>query len=157
MVNIRGYLLSVVSAALLSALVLSLLQKKGTAFVVARLLIGLFLGITVLAPWTKIEITDSIANISSIQDNADELVEMGKRLSDDSVMVIIKEKTQAYILDKASTMGLVLQAEILFEEDQLLQPYAVNLTGDASPYHRATLQQYIENEIGIPKERQTWN
>ena len=35
--------------------------------------------------------------------------------------------------------------------------YLKTISGDASPYARQQLMHYIETELGIPKERQSWN
>ena len=74
------------------------------------------------------------------------------------VLRIISEKTSAYILDKAESLGLSLSASVQAEDDGSgPRPVSVFLTGSAEESAKKRLTEYIEDTFGIPKERQFWN
>jgi cell division protease FtsH len=70
---------------------------------------------------------------------------------------IIKTKTQAYVLDKADSLGLDLEVEITVDNSELPVPVSVVLTGAAAPYAKARLSNIIANDLAVPKEAQIWN
>ena len=57
-----------------------------------------------------------------------------ENLARDSMADIIKEETEAYILDKAADLHANLRVEVAVGEDNL--PAAVTISGEASPYAR---------------------
>ena len=69
---------------------------------------------------------------------------------------IITDKTCAYILDKAETLRAQLTVQVILSDEELPVPERIYLTGQASPYARSMLQRLIEEELGVPKERQIW-
>lgn len=81
---------------------------------------------------------------------------MGTKLADDARREIIKAEAEAYILDKAGSYGLQLEVCVTLREDDIPVPESVCIAGAVSPYARTRLEILIENELGIPKERQLW-
>ena len=79
---------------------------------------------------------------------------MGENLARDSMADIIKEETEAYILDKAADLHANLRVEVAVGEDNL--PAAFTISGEASPYARRQIQAMIANDLGISKENQKW-
>ena len=86
--------------------------------------------------------------------DAKDAAAMGENLARDSMADIIKEETEAYILDKAADLHAKLHVEVTVGEDSL--PTAVTLSGEASPYARRQIQAIIANDLGIAKENQKW-
>lgn len=151
----RAYLLSVTGAALLCAMANGFLGKKGSAGA-ARLLTGLFLGLTVLKPlgnWNP----DFFEDISfSISDAAQEAVEQGEGLSKKELANIIKEKTSAYILEKAKQYNAELHVVVEVSDDTIPVPVRVRIMGQIGPYAKSQLQTIIQEQLGISKENQQW-
>lgn len=87
-------------------------------------------------------------------DDAEDAAAMGENLARDSMADIIKEETEAYILDKAADLHANLRVEVAVGEDNL--PAAVTIFGEASPYARRQIQAMIANDLGISKENQKW-
>ena len=87
-------------------------------------------------------------------DDAEDAAAMGENLARDSMADIIKEETEAYILDKAADLHANLRVEVTVGEDNL--PAAVTISGEASPYARRQIQAMIANDLGISKENQKW-
>lgn len=153
---VRQYILSVVAAAIVCAIVKALMEDKSTPSVVVKMLAGVLMAVTVIAPFVKMDIGDITDYINSFHTNADAAVQSGVAYSTEEMGVIIKDKTQAYILDKAQTLGAEVEAEILLSDETPPIPCAVTLKGRVSPYVKQRLSQYITEELGIAEENQTW-
>lgn len=86
----------------------------------------------------------------AVRERREELEKVGKSdLSD-----IIAQRTAAYISDKADTLGIAVTAEVTVEpgENGVPVPVEARLTGPTS----GELADYMEQELGIPRERQVW-
>ena len=68
---------------------------------------------------------------------------------------IIEERTAAYISDKADTLGLAVKVQVETKPagDGVPVPWRAELWGPRSP----VLATYMEEELGIPGERQVWH
>ena len=74
------------------------------------------------------------------------------------VSAIIKEKCETYILDKAAELGLALTAEVTVGGEAVYPyPVSVQLTGTPNAEQKLQMQRYIERELAIAKEEQTWS
>lgn len=156
MEGIRQYLLSVVAASLIAGLVIRIVGKKGAHATVTKLLIGLFLSITVISPWTKLQIGDLSNYLSKLETDASDIVANGEAIAIDDTAAIIKDSLEAYILDKASSLALVIEVDVNLTLTNPPQIDSVEITGAASPYARQRLQQILSEELGIPRECQSW-
>ena len=68
---------------------------------------------------------------------------------------IIEERTAAYISDKADTLGLAVKVQVETKPagDGVPVPWRAEIWGPRSP----ALATYMEEELGIPGERQVWH
>ena len=68
---------------------------------------------------------------------------------------IIEERIAAYISDKADTLGLAVKVQVETKPagDGVPVPWRAELWGPRSP----ALATYMEEELGIPGERQVWH
>ena len=156
MQSIKEYLLGVIGAAILCCIVTQFAGKEGILRITLKLLTGVFMLIVLVAPVTDIRIRPM--NIfSDITADADQITSTAANSSRESVAGIIKEQTQAYILDKANTCGVTLSVEVTVSEGEIPEPVSVTLSGKVSPYNKKILTQTIENDLGIPSEAQIWN
>ena len=154
--DIKSYLLSVIAAAIISGLVVSLTGKKGMNAAVIKLLVGIFMAITVISPWTKLEIDSLTGYFSNAELESENVVADGKQMANETVSSIIKSRTEAYILDKAASLGIEIAADVTVAGTDPPIPDAVSLKGEASPYGKKRLQQVIAQDLGIPEEKQLW-
>lgn len=69
---------------------------------------------------------------------------------------IIKQKTEAYILDKASDMGLSVTVEVSVSKEETPVPESVRISGSVSPYGKLQLEEMIQKDLNISKENQFW-
>lgn len=156
MENIRTYLLSVVSAAIICALVMGIVGNKSSYSKVVKLLSGLFLSITVISPWTNINIGDMTAYFSGLQADASHLTTEGSMIANTAAASIIIDQAEAYILDKAASLGVDLDVEVSLTNDTPPVPESVIISGTIAPYTKKQLEEIIANDLAIPKEKQSW-
>lgn len=156
MEGIRQYLLTIVAAAVLCGIITNLLDKKGAFAAIIKLLTGLFLAVTVISPWSKVQIMDFSVYASGLSAQAEEAAGYGHSVALEEISAIIKSQTEAYILDKAASTGLGLTVTVTVSGSDPPQPYAVILRGAVSPYAKQQLQRIIASDLGIPEERQSW-
>lgn len=154
---LRDYLSSVVAAAVICSVLGTILNKNSSISQVFRLLSGLFMAITVISPFLHVP----LSNISGIFTHADTQshawVSQGEEYAHEQLCAFITEQTTTYILDKASSLGLQIKTELTLSTGGEPVPWSVKLFGEASPYARQQLMYCIETDLGIPKERQSWN
>ena len=156
MEDIRQYLLTVIAAAIICAVVNTIMENKGTLTAISKMLTGLFLAITVLSPLVSVHLSDFSGYIQGLDAAANEAVSRGEEMAQNATAAIIIEKTEAYILDKAASLELDIEVEVRLSSTNPLTPETVYLKGSISPYAKEQLRQYISNDLGIPGENLIW-
>lgn len=153
--GIRQYLLSVITAAIITGALTLLLGKKGTIGGAVKFLCGLYMTITVVGPFANFHLPDYASYLDGITLDAETAVAQGEEMSSQAISTIIKERTEAYILDKAKSLGLDISAEVILSPENM-QPMRVVICGNASPYTKSRLKEYISEKLGIPEDEQVW-
>lgn len=156
MEKIGKYLLSVVCAAIICAAVNMLTGKKNAQSAIIRLISGLYMALTLISPLVNIRLTDYADYFRNFSVEGENAVAMGKAAATDALGAIIKDQTQAYILDKAVSMDTVLKVEVTLNNENPPIPCGVTLTGSVSPYTKEVLSNFIADDLGISKEDQVW-
>ena len=154
---LRKSLFSITAAALLCALVRALIPK-GRMQRICSLLCGVFVLLSALSGFAGWDMQDFAAQLSKMQMAAEEArtgVEVRNR---EAIAVIIKSKTEAYILDKAGMLGLAAEVQVHVEAGgSYPYPDEVTVSGRFTPQQQEALSTYIEENLAIGKERQTWS
>lgn len=130
--------------------------KKGTHAALLQLIGGLFLTFTVIAPIADIDPDDILDIPWNFTEQGSAIATQGQIYSQNQLQQIIKERCEAYILDKALTLQAQLQVEVMLSQDDVPVPSSVRLQGSISPYAKMALQQWLEEDWAIPKEQQIW-
>ncbi len=154
--GIRQYLLRLICAALVCGMATGLLGKKGALGATVKLITGIFMILTLVSPFLNFRIGDLSDYLENISTGGNGLVADGQRDAAAALEKIIKEKTEAYILDKAKSFGAELTVEVRLEGSELPVPCGVTLHGSISPYGKRQLSTLIAGELGIAMEEQTW-
>ena len=149
---IRSYLLSVTAAALVCGIVSSF-AGKGNLSKICKLLCGIFLAAAVLKPVVDIKLGDIYAFTDTLTVSGDLAVSQGEKFAADEMNRIIKQKTEAYILDKAKTLGAEISVEVTLND---YVPVGVTVVGEVSPFVRSSLSTSIAQELNISPEEQIW-
>ena len=152
----KGYLFSLTAAALLSALVLALVPE-GSVRRTVQLGCGLLLALTALSPLLKLDYDAIAKQIAEIRLDT-ETVRTGVEVQNRELQArIISEQAAAYIWDKAQELGLSVSVDVSIEEDGAYPyPAAVQILGQFTEMQRQNLARYIEENLAIGKEQQTW-
>ena len=156
MESLGKYILSVSSAAFLFAIVRSLIGEKSATAALIKLIGGLFLTFTVISPVKDIKMDAFFDLPFDFSAQASAVVAQGQELKEDHLQDIIKQQSEAYILDKALSYQTVLDVDVTLSEGETPVPSAVQLKGAISPYAKHMLQQWLCNDMGISKENQQW-
>ena len=154
--SLGKYLLGILSCALICGIVTQLIGKKSGNAALIRLLCGVFMLLSVVSPLLDIHIGSLGDLTGQIRREADAITQDGKNLAQDHYRAVITDRTQAYILDKAVSLGAEMEAKVILEEDDLAAPKSVTIRGRISPYAKGILSNWLESELGIPAEEQTW-
>lgn len=156
MTMLSRYILSVTAAAVICSIAKSLVPGKDTATTVTRLLCGIFLAVTVIAPLKNITIGDISDWTTDIARQADDAVAQGASYTENALAQSIKSRAEAYILDKARSLQADVTVEVTLSDESIPAPIAATISGSVSPYAKKQLQRILTEDLGIPKEDQTW-
>ncbi len=148
--------MSVVAAAIVCAVAKLLIDQKSASGAVVKLIAGLLLTVTVIGPVTNIQFLDISKYIEDLTLSADVVVDTGTAYAAENTAAIIKQRTGAYILDKAQLLGADLQVDVILSEESVQRPCSVVLTGNVSPYAKQKLITIIAQDLGISEENQIW-
>ena len=132
-----------------------MLPEKGAVGRIAGLLCRILIVVTILVPLSDIQFSNIPNYLENISGDAGVYVEEGKLAAEKQTMDIIKEQTEAYILDKANRMDLEISVEVELDDHGNV-PCSVVVVGNCSPYAKEVLGAYIEDNLGISKENQKW-
>lgn len=156
MESIKEYLLSITAAAIICSIIVGLIEKKGANSTIIRMLCGLFLAVTVVSPWVNIQLNDLSGYWEGLGLAAENAIDEGVVMANKATADIIKTKSEAYILDKASLWELSIEVEVTVSDSDPPSPYQVRIRGTVSPYAKTRLQEVIAKDLGIPEDRQIW-
>lgn len=154
--SIREYIFSVASAAVICGILNPLMEKKGSAGSLGKLFCGVFLAITLIRPFTDISFGALTDWLDESNAEASAVVMDGEQTLNDSMREVIKNKCEAYILDKAASLGVDVQAEVGLDPEKPYAPVSVIVVGSVAPYKKAALEDILTQDLGIPKEQIQW-
>ena len=155
--RLREYLIALSAAALIIAVIQMVMPKNSPLTSVLKLLTGLFMVITLIVPLWSIDISRFDDLLPDLQDFSEVHAADGVQYRNDVTAQVIKRQIESYICDKATQLGVTMQVEVILTEDDIPSPWSVHLQGAVTPYAKKVLQAYINDTIGIPRERQTWS
>ena len=156
MEDMKQYILTIVSVAVLSSVLLKLLNDKSSAYKLIKLMCGIIMVLTIVSPWTKVTIDDYLEGFEWVKRDAAAVQEEGEILVQQKLKESITERTEAYILDKAALLGADISVSITCTTSDVPIPISVELSGNASPYAKSRLRQILSSDVGIPEDKQIW-
>ncbi len=149
---------AIAGAALVCAAAL-VVTPKGSVKGVLKLLCGVVLLLVVIKPVLKLDPARLSLDMADYRERASEIAGNAQENQNELDRRFIEQKFAAYILDKAKALGLrdvTAEVTVKWGED-CWYPYAAKLTGQPPQRERTLLENAIEYDLGIPKERQYWN
>ena len=151
---LREWLTSIVVVTLLLS-VAQMLVPEGSIRRVASFAGGLILLVALLRPVLGADLERLRLDLDGYERELQNAREELSSAGDTEVAERIAERTAAYISDKADALGLVVTVRVETDtgDDGVPVPAAAEVTGPRSE----ELASYMENELGIPRERQVWH
>lgn len=156
MIGLREYLLTVIAAGVVCSIAKHLAGEKSTVGKITKVVSGIFLTVTVLSPIKEFQLADVEGLLDDYRIVASETAQFGADMANDAIGDIIKEKTEAYILEEAKKMDIDISVEVKLCDSDPPEPDQVIITGIVSPYKKNVMSQYISDNLGISREKQKW-
>ena len=152
----KTYLIGFAAAALCVTVLSSLLQK-GALRQVFLLAGGVFLTVQVLSPLVKGELERFSQYLAGMELRQDAM-ESGIAVDNREIMAaIMKEKTEAYILDKAAALGAEVEAEVeVLQGEHYPYPHRCVIRGVLSADQQRELCKELALSLASPEERQVY-
>lgn len=148
-------MLSVICAALVCGILTDMSAKTSFEKLI-RLLCSVFLAVTVVYPLIRYRFPEWNADMSIFQPGDEDAVAQGEKIYFQSIASIIRTETEAYILKEAKSIGADLTVAVELDAGNPPAPESVTIRGNFEASVETTLSQLIADELGIPKEHQTW-
>ena len=157
MEGLRSWLMGVISVSVLCAAADSLMPDGGVKKVgkLVCALAVLFVILQPLATLRGMDLTELLTQYAgTIREEESSLQEQAQYTQ----KAVIEEHCAAYISDKAAQFGAVCRVEVEceFSDDGLYLPRSARLWGDFSDVVQSRLTQFLQQELGIPTEKQTY-
>ena len=154
---VRMWLMSILTAGVLCA-VAGTLMPAGPVQRVGKLVCGLVLLCAVLSPVTNLDLE---GGQQWLEDYAQGLELRERELEEQingEMKSIIEQSCAAYIVDKAAELGLTCTARVTCRAEAagVCVPETAELSGAFSGETRDQMTRVLEQELGIPAERQTY-
>ncbi len=156
MAGIRAYILSVIASSVICGCVQLLVSKKNASATLIKSLCGIYMAFVLIAPLQRIDFSMYGDYFAGFTDEAKAVVADGENIAQQKYAEIIKSQSQAYIYDKAVSLGANVAVEVKLSDDTPPIPCGITIKGAVSPYVKKVLADYIEDQLGIPKEAQMW-
>ena len=150
----RSWLLGLIGAALVCAIT-SELTPKGGAKRVENMLCGIVMISALLLPLFRMDFSDYAMELAKSREAAAAVTQSADEISARLNRRSIEAELEAYILDKAQTLGAQVQqvsVTVRWSTEGVWIPTTVAIDGT---YH-AALARTIEGELGIAAADQSW-
>lgn len=150
---VREWLVGIIAASLLVS-VADTLIPQGAIKKIAGFTGGLILLLALVQPVLRIQPGSIQGNFDIWSAEISTLEEEFTRQNAAELETRIAETTASYICDKATSLGLDCQVRVTTEAgpEGVPIPASAEVTGPKSE----ALAEYMEAELGIPKEKQLW-
>ena len=153
---LRQWITSLTGAALICAAAMAL-TPPGRVKRIVRMLCALVMAAALFAPLLRgAELSGYSLSLARYRAEADALTGEGETLRRNLDRGIIERETQAYIMDKARSLGAPLEGArvaLRWSTEGVWLPASAELDGPFS----APLAAVLEAELGIPRAAQVWN
>ncbi len=155
MEGIRQYALSLICAALIVGILQDISEKTGFSKQF-RLVGSIFLTGILISPLVSLRLRSLPQLDFQYQLQAEEAAAQGQEIRIRSLSAIIREECEAYILKEARAIGADVEVQIELNAEYPPAPSAVTVQGCFYANAEMQLSGLLADELGIPKEHQTW-
>ena len=151
---LKNWLLGVTAAALAVSLAQAL-TPEGTVKKIGRLAGGLVLLLAAVRPLLGLE-APSWQGPEALSPTL--MAEQAGQSGQEVLKTLIAEKAGAYIVDKGQSLGFSCRVEVEVAEDGSgwPVPWQAEISGEWTAQQKKALSQAVEEELGIPAQRQSF-
>ena len=154
---VRSYVMTVTAAGILCAIVKNLSSGKAGSRMLG-LTCGVFLMLAAISPIYSVDVTGWEGNLEDFRAQAQGAQEETTEKIQAQLDTDIESQVAAYIVDKGAALGAALEVEVSLESrDGYSLPESARISGSYSPYIKAQMESILEQDLGIPRQRQEWN
>ena len=154
--SIKQYVITITAAAILCMLVNAIFPAKNAYGGILKLFCGVVFTIILVSPVNNFCFADYNWFWESIFTEANIATEEGVAAFNGLLSDSIKDKTTAYILDKANEYDMDLNIQVELENSSPPVPENIIISGNSTPHQREQFRLELSNELGLPKERILW-
>lgn len=155
---LHSWIISLITAAIFCAVAINI-TPKGRIYTAIKLLCGIIMIFAIISPVINFDFTEYSESMIKYSDKTSELIKNADAYEDKLNRTFIEDKCAAYILDKAESFGAHPEKISVIAEwsaDGYWYPVRADIRCNCSKELKSTLAIFIEAELGIAKERQTW-
>lgn len=158
--SLRKWIIGICAGAIICGIVRGITPEKGSGRAV-RLACGFMTVALLLGPLREFDFEEYALRMTELRIAGGNYASEAINSGEENIRSVIEEKCEAYILDKATELGIAEASATVFAEisdgEEYPFPYSVELGGEATEEKKKKLSSYIEGELGIPGTRQYWS
>ncbi|MBE6984010.1 MAG: hypothetical protein E7434_00075 [Ruminococcaceae bacterium] len=154
MESVREYFLQIVAVCMIAAISCAIVKNPLIARVI-RLISGILILLVVIAPLSKVDASKLPTYLDGVLDSDTQMQE-AKNHAHLQFQTQVQKATQEHIELIADQFGFNIQAEVTVSDDEVPIPIEVKLIGTPNAQQMLQLSDYIETNVGIPKDQQIW-
>lgn len=156
MEGLKAYLLTMISGAMLIGIINRFVDKSRSSGAILQIAGSMFLLLTLVRPLVQLDFSKLGEIPENMLINSAQIAEGGVSMAESLQSQSISQQLNAYVLKKAAELGLELSVDIQLGAAPAFLPESATICGNASPYAKSLLQRILADDLGIPKEKQTW-
>ena len=148
-------IISITSGAILCG-ILKYMYSTTEARSWADVLCGAYMLLVLLSMFKQIDVQELLPSIASERYDVQKYISNGEQYAQNTVVEIIKENCEAYVMEQANQMDIPVTVEIMISDTDLPAPVGIYISGQVSPYEKAAFGKMLEEDLGISREAQIW-
>lgn len=159
MTELRAYLLRLVCCAFAATLAAAFVQQPRIARIV-KLCGGCLIVLAALQPLVGLDLSALPELLPEPVQNAQDSAAAAKEQNDALLHDLIQQQTEDYLDTYLEKQGVFAQYTLRLRYDEGIGapvPWSIAIQCDCDPALREQISGMLQNELGIPKERQEWN
>lgn len=153
MEGIKGYLVAIVAACMLTV-VASVLVQKSPLRKIVRLIGGILILLVAVTPLLRLDMSQIVDYLQGSEYSFD--TSAVKQTWQSQLSEHIKQTTETYIENEAGRLGATVQATVTLTEEEYPVPCHAVLIGTVDADQMEALSEYMETSLGIPRTEQEW-
>ncbi len=153
MEGIKGYLVSIVAACMLTVVANVLVQKSPLRKIV-RLIGGILILLVAVMPLLRLDMSRIVDYLQGSEYSFD--TSAVEQTWQSQLSEHIKQTTETYIENEADRLGATVQATVTLTEEEYPVPCHAVLIGTVDADQMEALSEYMETSLVIPRTEQEW-